>query len=113
MGEEKVLKEELVGYLKSKMNMLQGILVLSDKRLVLDAHRAGVGGLGVIGAIAKHVVEKKSFGFNLEFSQIKEISQGKHGFQKNVLQVKDNEDNEYRIIVKKYPEWEEAIKSKM
>ena len=110
LQQEGIIKEEKIGYLKSKMNLLQGNLYLTPKRLVLDAHKTGVGGFGLLGAILKKKVEEKSFGFNLELSEIKQVAQGKHGVQKNVLEITDSNDETYRIIVKNYQEWEDQLK---
>lgn len=109
LKKEGITKQEQIGYLKSKLNMLQGNLYLTPSRLVLDAHKTGVGGFGLLGAILKHKVEKKGYGFNLELNQIKSISQGKHGVQKNVLEITDSSNNIYRIIVKDYDEWENEL----
>lgn len=109
LKKEEITKKEQIGYLKSKLNMLQGNLYLTPSRLVLDAHKTGVGGFGLLGATLKHKVEKKGYGFNLELNQIKSISQGKHGVQKNVLEITDSSDNIYRIIVKDYNEWENEL----
>lgn len=111
--EEGILKEEKVGYLKSKLNLMQGTLYLTTNRLVLDAHKAGMGGLGILGALLKKQVEKKVFGFNLEFKDIKEIKQGKHGVQKNVLEVTDSQNETYKIIVKNYHDWENELNQKL
>jgi len=109
---EGILKEEKVGYLKSKMNLMQGTLYLTPNRLVLDAHKTGVGGFGMLGALLKKQVENKSFGFNLEFKDIKQIAQGKHGLQKNVLEITDKHNETYRIMVKNYEEWESELNQK-
>ncbi len=110
---EGILKEEKVGYLKSKLNLMQGTLYLTSNRLVLDAHKTGVGGLGILGSILKRQVEQKSIGFNLEFKDIKEITQGKHGVQENVLEITDKQNDTYRIIVKEYQEWANELNQKL
>ena len=113
LAEEGILREEKVGYLKSKMNLMQGTLYLTPNRLVLRAHKTGVGGLGVLGALLKRQVEKKIFGFNLEFKDLKKITQGKHGVQKNVLEITDKQDETFRIIVKNYDEWESDLNKRL
>lgn len=110
---EGIQKEEKVGYLKSKVNLMNGTLYLTSGRLVLDAHKKGVGGLGILGALLKQKVEKKSFGFNLEIKDIKKVTQGKHGATKNVLEITDKHNETYRIIVKNYQEWENELNQKM
>ena len=112
LSAEGIIKEEKIGYLKSSLNMQQGNLTMTPKRIVLDAHKTAVGGLGLIGALLSKKVEKRNVIFNLEHSAIDSVAQGKHGVNKNVLEIKDNQNNTYRILVKNYPEWETAIKDR-
>ena len=109
LQQEGITKQEDIGYLKSKVNMLQGTLYLTPKRLVLHAHKTGVGGFGLLGAILKRKVEEQNYGFNLELKEIKNVTQGKHGVQKNVLEITDLDNNQYRILVKDYNEWNMAL----
>ena len=111
--EEEILKKEKIGYLQSKFNLMQGTLYLTPTKLILDAHKTGVSGLGILGAILKRKVEKKKFGFSLHFKEIKSVSQGKHGLQKNVLEITDEFQERYNIIVKDYADWENEIKQKL
>ncbi|WP_282042936.1 GRAM domain-containing protein [Winogradskyella flava] len=113
LAEEEILKKEKIGYLKSKLNLLNGTLYLTPNRLILNAHKTGVSGLGILGIFLKRQVEKKNFGFNLEFSKIKEISQGKHGSQKNVLEVTTRQNEIFRIIVKRYEDWESDLNKRI
>lgn len=107
---ENTLKEEKVGYLKSKANLLQGTLTLTETSLKLEAHKTGVGGMGLLGSILKRKVEQADHGFELSLTDISSITQGKHGLQKNVLEIADGQ-NTYRMIVKSYQEWENELKS--
>jgi len=110
---EGIIKEEAIGYLKSSLNLQQGQLTLTNKRLHLEAHKTTVGTGGLLGMFLKKKVEQPKDIFDLEFSHIASIEQGKHGVQKNVLEVTDKLNNKFRIIVKNYPEWESAIKAKL
>lgn len=103
--ESKIIKEERIGYLKTKLMFMQGVLTLTETHLKLEAHKTGVSGLGILGAIIKNKVESKIFGFNTPLLEIKSVTQGKHGVNKNVLVIKLNNEEEYRIIVKDYTEW--------
>lgn len=109
LSEEFILKEEMVSYLKSGINLLNGNLYLTPERLILNAHKIGVGGFGLLGAVLNQKVKKKRYGFNLKFSEITKIEQGKHGLQNNVLKVTDRQNNTYRIMVKNYHEWEKEL----
>ena len=102
---EKIIKEERVGYLKSKMMLMQGVLQLSEGRIKLEAHKTGVSGFGILGAIIKRKVESQEFGFNVPLSDITAVTQGKHGVNKNVLVIQLIEKIEYRILVNDYTEW--------
>ena len=102
---EKIIKQEKVGYLKSKMMLLPGVLTLTETHLRLEAHKTGVSGFGIIGAIIKRKVESKTFGFNVPLSDVTSIFQGKHGVNKNVLEITLIDKIEYRILVDDYTKW--------
>ncbi len=108
---EKILKEEKIGYLKSKLNLMQGTLYLTPTKLILEANKTGVSGLGLLGNLLKKRVEKKNIIFSLEFNAIKNVRQGKHGLQKNVLILTG--DIDYKVIVKDYEEWQNELKSRV
>lgn len=108
-----VIKEEKVGYLQSKINMMQGNLYLTPTKLILEAHKTGVSGLGILGSLLKRKVESKTYGFDLDLKQIKKVTQGKQGLQKNVLEITSNQDETYRIIVKDYTNWESSLTEQM
>lgn len=111
LKDEGIIKEEKVLHLKTKVMALQGTLYLTSMSLVLDSHKTGVSGMGLLTtALNKQLVEKKNFGFDWKLQDIKKITQGKHGVQKNVLEVTNNNDETFRIIVKNYQEWEGELK---
>jgi hypothetical protein len=105
-----VIKTEQVGYLKSSMNLMQGVLYLTRTRLVLEAHKTGVGGGGLLGFLLKKKVESKKEGFDMELKDIAKIAEGKHGLAKGILEVSDNAGNTYRLMVKNYADWETLLK---
>ncbi len=106
---EEILKKEKVDYLKSKFNLLKGTLYITSNRIILNTHKTGVSGFGILGVFLKRQVEKKNFGFNFEFQDIENISQGKHGAQKNVLEIITKQNETFRIIVKNYKEWKRVL----
>jgi hypothetical protein len=110
---EGIVKEEAIGYLKSAFNLQQGKLIMTNKRLYLTAHKTTVGGGGILGAFLKSKVEAVNEVFNLEYTVIGSIVRGKHGLQTNVLDITDKQNNNYRIIVKNFQEWEDALKNKL
>lgn len=109
LEKEGILKEEKIMYFKSKANALQGHIYLTPNRLVVDAHKTGVGGMGLLGAILKKKVEEKNYGFEVERGKIAKIEKGKFGVHKNILQITDAEDNVHRVAVKNFSDWEQAI----
>ncbi len=105
---ESYMKVEDVGYLKSKLQLLNGKLYLSKDRLVLISNKTTIGS-GLIGRLIKKKVESKKYGFDLNLSKIKSISQGKLGLQKNVLEIATKSGINYRVLVKDYGNWASAI----
>lgn len=107
---EKIIKQEKVGYLKSKMMLLPGVLTLTETHLRLETHKTGVSGFGIIGAIIKRKVESQTFGFNVSLSDVTSIFQGKHGVNKNILEIILIDKIEYRILVDDYTKWSLLLK---
>jgi len=103
--ENRIVKVEKVGYLKSRMMLIQGDLQLTEARIKLEAHKTGVSGFGLLGTILKRKVESEVFGFNVPLTDITSVTQGKHGVNKNVLVIELIGKIEYRLLVKDYTEW--------
>lgn len=104
-------KKESVLYLKSAMMAMPGRLSLSGKTLELDAHKQGVGGFGLLGAFLKRKVESTNHGFSWPVEEIASINQGKHGAQKNILEVNHQDGRQFRIQVSSFNEWKNAIEN--
>lgn len=102
------LKSEKVSYLKTKLQLLNGELFLTEDRLILVSNKTTIAS-GFIGRWIKRKIESKKYGFDLKLSDITDVNQGKHGIQKNVLEITDKTGNTYRIIVKNYDLWELSI----
>lgn len=96
--QEKIIKTDKVGYLYTKIQLMNGHLTLTSTRLELRAKKAVVGGFGLLGAIIGSAVQKKTYGFDLEFGQIKKIEIGKFRRIKT-LDVTDNQHKIYRITM--------------
>ncbi len=110
---QEILKKESVGYLKSKINLQQGSLIMTPDKIKLEAHKTGVGGGGLFGALLKSKVEKSNNIFELGYKDIQSVAQGKHGVSKNVLEITDKQNVTHRMIVKNFEEWETALKQKI
>lgn len=108
----KVLKEEFVGYLKSKINLQKGKLTMTDETISLSAHKTGLAAVGILEIFVKRMLEKKKTIFDLTFKNIQSVKQGKHGIETNVLEITDNSNVTYRIVVENYQDWEDAIREK-
>ena len=44
-------------------------------------------------------------------NDVEEINQGKHGLQKNILELKLKNGNQFRIQVKNFEEWKKLIEN--
>ena len=105
-------KTENVTYLKSSVMAMPGKLSLSGQILELEAHKQGVGGMGILGALLKRKVESTNHGFKWPVSEISEITRGKHGVQKNVLEVRNSKGEQFRMIVQDFEEWKSLLEQK-
>lgn len=107
---EDILKQEKVGYLYSRIHLMQGTLSLTHQRLILEAKKTTIGGFGLLGSLLGAAATRKTYGFNLEFKNIRSVSRGKYGIQ-TVLEITDSQDVLYKIIIKKdsFEEWERLL----
>ncbi len=108
---EGLIKEEKIGFLKSKLQMHPGVLFLTNKRIVCETTKPTVTLGGIAGLIISLLVKNKPKTiFDIENKTIQSVTQGKHGLAKNILEISDMNNNTYKILVKSYPEWEELLK---
>lgn len=105
-------KTENVTYLKSSVMAMPGKLSLKNDTLELEAHKQGVGGMGLLGSLLKRKVESVNHGFKWPVSEITEITQGKHGVQKNVLEVSNSKGEKFRMIVGDFEAWKSLLEKK-
>ena len=113
LTKEGISKNEHVMYLKTKMNGMNGNLYLTPTRVALVAKSfyQPKGFLEKFIAKKMNKEGKEEMVFNLPISEIKEIKQGKHGINKNVLEITDPSGSVFRLTVKKFAEWEELLSS--
>ncbi|MBL7912065.1 MAG: hypothetical protein JNJ41_13485 [Bacteroidia bacterium] len=106
---DKILKTEKVGYLKSKINLQQATLTMTATKISLQCNKTAMGGLGLLGALLRKRIEKIDTVFDLDLESIRSVEQGKFGAEKNVMQITFNQNVTYRVIVNNYKEWEDLI----
>jgi len=100
-----VLKKELVGYLKSNVQVQKAVLYLTSRRMLLETQEEGNKSLGLIGSWFRKRLGSRDVVFELDFSHIKFLQQGHYGLEKNVMEITDQQSNTYRVIVKNFSEW--------
>lgn len=112
------LKEEKVLYLKSPLNGREAELVMTDKGITLKCEDSGILRRGFVlqlrpffPSVNKYL--KMVTVFSLPYAAIASAKQGKHGLQKNLLEISDKDGNTYKIVVNKLQEWLDALQPKM
>lgn len=111
--ERNIIKQAEIAYLRSKINLQAADLIATDKQLIVEPRITSLGGLGLLGNIISYRVESKKKGFALDFAHITSIERVKHGRNNNIMKIVDNSDNEYRLLIDNYDEWELFIKSRI
>jgi len=106
---EGIVKEESVGYLKSRFKLQQGHIRLTPKTFALHVDQFGIGGTGTMGGVMKKRIQEKDNGFHCALSDISQITHGKNGFNKEVLELHLSNGKKHRITVKSVAEWRTAI----
>jgi hypothetical protein len=91
---EQVLKEGSVGYLKSRIRMLQGRAYLTDQRFVHTNNARGVAVGGLFGALMKPQVD-----LDLQLGAITRMTRDEHGRNKEVLKIGTGQGEEHRLIL--------------
>ena len=109
-----IQKEDHVLFLKTKFTGYDATLILTASKLFLESENSGIFKRGIISFLPflRRRLQKMEMVFNLDLNDIKSISQGKQGFNKNVLEITDKNNNTYRVVVKNFDEWAELVKSK-
>jgi hypothetical protein len=109
---EDILKEESMGviYFKKMYFGIEAELVMTNSHLYLEADDCGVMRRGILAFLPflKKKLQKIVLIFNLPFTEILSVRQGKYGANPNILVITNKEGLEYRIAVKNYAEWEHA-----
>lgn len=104
-GKREILKKEMVGYLRSNVQVEKATLYLTTKRMLLETQESGKRSLGMIGSWFRRGSSSGEVVFELDFSHIKFLHQGHYGMEKNVMEITDSQSNTYRVIVKNFSEW--------
>ncbi len=118
--EEKVIKEAKAGYFKSAINMLEGYLILTNKRIIYSGTQARIKfNHGAVGNIIRDKMEKAMGYDNQEEENIFDIpiTEVQHALKRfglsKRLVLRDKLNNEYSLslMVKKSErdEWITAI----
>ncbi|MBO6517242.1 MAG: hypothetical protein JJ975_11890 [Bacteroidia bacterium] len=103
-------KEEKVGFLKSKIKLIQGKLVLDDSNLKLSVNKNNFAALGgLIGALISLNSKPKKEVFDLDVNEVLDVTQGKFGIQK-ILEIHTNKNQTYKIITKDLDGWIAVLK---
>ncbi|MEI6123381.1 MAG: hypothetical protein WCQ95_07105 [Bacteroidota bacterium] len=108
-----ILKKEIVGYIKSKLSLTQGVLCMTQEKIYLESSLPHRGVFGFFSSLGKHHNERHDIIFDLEYANIFDIKQGQYVVQSNVLEITNRNKNKFRVIVNDYKEWENAIKQKL
>jgi hypothetical protein len=105
-SDEVLIKESMANRIEGKMNVKQGTLFLTSKRLVF--HKRQWWAHGLIGVFS--LLLKGKFEFEIPLNMVSEIAKTKYGFNKNIFTVKAANGSEYRFVVK-FADWLDALKN--
>ena len=106
---DNILKLETVTYLKSRVDLHEATLIMTPEKILLRANKAN----SLLNSFFRKEKEKAITVFELNYKKIDRVSQGRHGVQKNLLEITDKQNYTHRILVKNYHEWENAIKQQI
>lgn len=98
--QEKVLLEGLCNRIKSKFNVQNGHGVLTNKRFIYNKH--SIAKMAVIGLLVNFT--KGTYDFDIEFSDIAEVKDGRQGVSKTIIFV-NRYGEEYNFYIKNRQKW--------
>lgn len=115
MGKEavekkEIVKEESVGYLKTKVNLQQGILFLTSDRISLKSRKSAAKNQKEPESKIKNETKKEATVFDLDIDKIQSVHNGEREMKNDVLEITDEHNVTHRILVKNSQEWLDAIK---
>lgn len=99
-SDEQIIKQESVMYLKSSLNVMAGILYLTNHRLVFERSRNMM--FGLIGLLAK--ANRGGVVLELPRGDIAGAVQGQHALNHKMLVVTTTSGTEYKFNAK-YQDW--------
>lgn len=102
-----VVKQEYVGYIKSRFQLWNGMLYLTSDRLIMEASPVAESETAL--ALFNRSKEKKEIKFDIARGDIQKIEKGRHGLNRNVLEITDLTGQVWKFIVKNYEEWESEL----
>jgi hypothetical protein len=108
-------REDDVTYLKSKLGGYDATLLMTSTSLHLESEDSGPFRRGIYQFLPflKDKLQIVYVVFDMPYTDIASIAQGKQGFNSNVLEVTDKKGQTYRMMVRSYAEWEAAIRTRM
>jgi hypothetical protein len=110
-GEKNVIvKEESVGYLKTKVNLQQGVLFLTSNRISLKSRKSRAKKQSVSEDQVKNKTQNEATFFDLDIDKIQSVHNGKQEMKNDVLEITDEHNITHRILVKNSQEWLDVIK---
>jgi len=102
---EQLIKAEGARYAKGKLNVMPGVLTLTDRRFVFDQRNAVASAFGLLGALILGPILPRRVVVDLPLGQIASFARGKYGINQNVVVVTTPEGQEYRFLVSKFDAW--------
>lgn len=108
-----ILKEEIVFYLKSKINLQAGVLFITPSRIILRSHKTKEENFGFLNFLFKQHREGDRTIFDIEYKDIRSVSERRLSLQKNIMIIIDKNQNMYYVLVKNYKEWEDYLIQKL
>ena len=105
---ERLIKSDAAGYIKGKLGMVNGVLTVTDRRLVFDQNHPLVAALGLLGVLVLGRILPRKDIVDLPLSQVVSFSRGKLGINRNILSIQAIDGREYRFSVP-FDKWAPAV----
>ena len=95
---ERVVKGDGARYIKGKLNVMPGVLTLTDRRLVFDQRNAVASAFGLLGALVLGPILPRRVVVDLPRGQIASFARGQYGRNQNVVTINSADGKDYRFL---------------
>lgn len=104
-SEQILFEDGYARYVKGKLNLVPGKLILTNQRLAFERRSPVASSFGLLGILILGPLLRGKVTVDLPRMQLASFSQGKYGRNQNVVRIAGTDGAEYNFLVSKFDQW--------